>query len=184
MRNLVGILIVIVLVVVGVGVVRPHTVRLMHEAWEPVMTEQIEVPLDKQASVELNQTGDYVVFLEGPAGDALWDTAAGEWLQLVDWQTHHPLRTTRQGVDYSFELDGKRSQSLSRVTVAQAGTYEASLGDTALSDLHARGFQLTVSPAKLVVEHSRQATTWMIGGIAVGILMGIFGLGVLTSRQA
>jgi hypothetical protein len=184
MRNPVGLLTAIALVVVGVGVVRPHTIRLIHESWEPVVKEQLEVPLNEQASVEVSQLGDYVVFLEGPAGDPLWITAAETWVQMLDWRTHQPLGATRHGVDFSYELDGRRAQSISRVTVLQAGFYEPSLSNTDSIDLHARGFKLTMSPAKLVVEQSRRAGSLKVGGIAVGIVMGIIALSMLARRQS
>ncbi len=184
MRNIIGILVAIVLVVVGLGVVRPHTARLIDESWEPVVQGRLELPLADRASVEVSRPGDYVVFIEGPAGDPLWSTVADTWIQLLDWQTGRPLNATRQGVDYSYEVDGRRAQSLSRVGVLRAGIHELSLGRMDSTDFQSRGFQVALSPATLVIEQSRRATSLLVGGIVVGILMAVVALSMLTKRQS
>jgi hypothetical protein len=184
MRNLIGILVAIGLAAAGVGVVRPHTIRLIDEAWEPVVEGRLELPLTERAPVELSQLGDYLVFLEGPASDPLWSTAGGLWIQLLDRQSGRPLDASRHGADFSYELDGRRAQALSRVAVSRTGTHELSLGSAGSTEFHTRGFQLTLSPASLVVEQSRRATSWLVAGIAAGIVMGIFALSMLSTRES
>ena len=183
MRKLIGILIAIALVLVGVGVVRPHTLRLMHESWEPVVQQRVQVSLGGQDWFELTQLGDYVVFLEGPPKDPLWESGNLPWVQILNGQTHQPVPGNREGVDFAYEFDGKRARSIARVSISQAGDYEASFGSAEVVGLRDRGFVLTLCPAKLVVEQSRKSTTWMIGGIALGIVMGIFGLSSLMGSS-
>ena len=182
MRNPLGILVAIALVFVGVGVVRPHTVRLIDESWETVVRERLEASLADRASIEVERLGDYVVFLEGPASDSLWATAGDTWVQLLDWQTRLPLQATKHGVDYSYELDGRRAVGLSQVTVSRSGIYEISFGRIDPSDLHARGFKLALSPRQQVIEQSRRATSMLVGGIAVGIVMCIIALTMLARK--
>jgi hypothetical protein len=182
MRNPIGILVAIALVVVGVGVVRPHTIRLIDESWQPVAQERIEVPLTEGASVELNQLGTYILFLEGPAADPLWSAAGDTWVQLLDWQTRLPLDARRHGVDVSYELDGRRALGLSQFTVSRSGVYDLTFGRTNIADLDSRGFKVALSPAEQVTEQSRKATTFLVGGIAAGVLMGIIALSMLAKK--
>jgi hypothetical protein len=180
MRNLSGILVAIVLVLVGIGVVRPQTKRLIGEAWAPVLAERIEFSLSGDEPVELPQTGDYVIFIEGPAEHPLWESAEGQWLQLVDWQSGRPLAGGKHGADFAYEHDGKRVQSLSRITVPRTGKYEVNVGRNATIELKAAGFQAVLSPAKLVTDQSRMATTWFVAGCAAGLFLGVIALAMLT----
>jgi hypothetical protein len=182
MRNPIGILVAIALVFLGVGVVKPHTTRLIDEAWQPVAETRLEVPMTEGASVELNELGSYIIFLEGPAADPLWATAGDTWIQLLDYQTRLPLGATRHGVDVSYELDGRRAVGISQVTVSRSGVYDLSFGRTNAADLDSRGFKVALSPAEQVTGQSRRATAFLVGGITVAVLMAIVALSMLAKQ--
>ena len=59
--------------------------------------------------------------------------------------------------------------------------YEADFSGSDPLELHTRGFALALSPATLVVEQSRRATTWWIAKIAGFVLLALVGLVMLSS---
>jgi len=184
MRNLFGILVTLILAFVGVGIVRPQTLQKIDEAWEPVAHDRIEVKLEDGASIELNDLGDYVLWMEGPASDAQWDSAAQTYVQLIDSSTRLPIASSRVGIDFEYERGDRRAVALSRVSVLRSGFYDLSFGRVDPDALGARGFKLALNSAQQVTDQSRQATWCMIGGIAVGVVMGIVALWMLSRKPA
>jgi hypothetical protein len=183
MRNLTGILIAVVLVVLGLGVVRPRTARYIDEAWEPVVQARIEAPLTGGNLIELSTPGEYLIFIDGPADNPLWDSATEQWIQLLDAGHGRPMPGGAHGADFSYEHDGRRAVSLARVS-ALPGDYELEVREGASAELHAAGFRVLVSPADLVTKQSRQATIGLAVGCAAGVLMGIIALSMLLRRPA
>ena len=184
MRQILSILSALALVFAGVGVVRPQTIRLVESSWDPVVKEQLRIRLVAREPIALHSAGDYIVFLEGPAGDPLWKQSGDLWVELIDDLTRKPIPATRQGVDYAFDRDGRHSKALTKVVVKTAGVFELGLGRTDPRELVSHGFNVAVSPAKVVDEQSWEARLWLIGGIAVGVVMGIVALSILTKRHA
>ncbi len=182
MRSILHIFFAILLVAAAVGVVRPHSVRLAGEAWEPVVRGQ-RVPATSGETVELKQSGSYIVFLDGPSNDAMGDRQDLAWVELVDRQSNQPLPATSQGVDYSYEFEGRSGRALARVTTRSAGVMELNVSRSDSDDLAARGFQVVVSASSVVGSQSGKATAWIVGGIAVCVIMGIFALCLVTSRS-
>jgi len=182
MRNVLHILFAIILVAAGIGIVRPHTMRLVRESWEAVARDQRKTLLISHELVELDQPGDYVVFLEGPSGDSLWDQSDETWIQLFDCQTQRPLPMTSQGLDYAYDLDERHAQALAKVSVPGAGTYELDLGSMDSDDFVSREYRIALSPVKVVDRQSWRARLWLAAGIATGTLMGIVAIAMLAKR--
>jgi hypothetical protein len=183
MRRLLGILFAIGLVFAGVGFVRPQVIERSKAAWEPVVRSLQVMPFEEGESVELGTPGEYIVFLEGPVGDPGWASAAGIGVQLIERQSRQPLTSARQNLKYAFDHGGRHYQAIERVPVKNPGTYDLSLGGAARSGLDKNGFEVAVSPVKLVDSQAWKSKLWLAGGIAAGIVMGIVALSLLSTPR-
>lgn len=183
MRRLLGFLFAIGLVFAGLGVVRPQAISHSKAAWEPVVQSLGVMPFEEGATVELSATGEYIVFLEGPAGNPGWTSAAGIGVQLIEQVSKQPLTSARQNLSYAFDHAGRHHQAIERVPVKSTGKYDLSLGGAARSDLGKQGFRIVVAPVKLVDAANWRSRLWLAGGIAAGVIMGIVALSLISSPR-
>lgn len=183
MRRLLGLLFAIGLVLAGLGVVRPQVIKRSKAAWDPVVRSLLVMPFEEDAEIEISAPGEYIVFLEGPVGDPAWAGAAGMGVQLFERQSHQPLTSSRQNLDYSFDHGGRHHQAIERVPVKNPGTYTLSLGGMTRGDYKKQGFKVVVSPVKLVDSQTWKSRLWLGGGVAAGVLMGIVALSFLFSPR-
>lgn len=151
----------VALVVLGVAVVRPYTDERSAEAWQPVVGSLQRVAPKTGKRVDLAAPGDYLVFLEGPASDPLWESSnlEGVWVELVDDQSGQPLRANPE-VDYEFATAETRVHALSRVRITRADTYRLEVSG---NDVDARGFTVAVHPREPVEEQAGLASNWRLG---------------------
>jgi hypothetical protein len=133
--------------------------------------------------LELKEPGDYIVFLEGAPDDPMWRQTGTTWVQLIDDLTRQPLSSTSQGIDYSFDHDGRHAQSVCKVSAQRAGFLELALSRSDGGELSERGIKVSLAKATLVDSQSWRASGVLVGGIVAGVLIGIVSLGLLTAGR-
>jgi hypothetical protein len=183
MRRLLGILASLVLVLAGLGVVRPQVVGRSRSAWEPVARSEPVVPYHEGETVEIAKTGEYVVFLEGPAQDEAWSRPGSHGVQILERRTMRPLATSEQGIDYAYASGDRRGEAIERVAIANPGTFELGLGRAASAHLDQRGFAVRFCPLRVVDRQAWKSRLWLVGGITAGALMAVLALSLLSPAR-
>jgi len=183
MRRLLSILFALALVFAGLGVVRPQVIQRSRAAWAPVGQSPLVLAFEEGTTIEITQTGEYVAFVEGPAGDTGWSSLSELAFQLTERQTRRPLPPSRRELAFSYDLDGRHAQAVDALAIANTGTYELGLGRAAHRGLDARGFEIFLCPLKVVDAQAWKSRLWLIGGIAAGVLMGLVALSMLSQPR-
>ena len=155
-----SILVALILIGSGVAFVRPYFADRVEEAWAVVSGSMQRVTPSSDESVYL-EAGAHLVFLDGPADDALWasPTLEGAWVELLDPSGNRPL-PQEVDVDYEYEVNGRRGRALARTRVRYADSYSLRLTGP---ELQQRGFSVGIHEQEPVKEQSRVATKWRLG---------------------
>ena len=179
----VNVIVSLALVGAAVGVVKPQSERLAETAWNPVVQSLQAVQLRDQEEFDLTQTGEYVVFVEGPAAHPLAENASGSYVDLFDTRTGLPIPASEKNLDhYGFERDGKRAHPIAQVRVQTAGRFRLHFGARDVTDLHGAGFTLAIGRAQLVDRQSLKSRGFRYGGLGLAGLLVLIGLGTLFSK--
>jgi len=171
-----SILVSLILIGAGVGFVRPYFERRIDESWASVCGTMQRVPPKSGEWVDLEE-GDHLVFLDGPAGDELWNAPKYEGA-MVDVLDHggRPLKQ-RTDVDYTYDVNGRRGEALVRVKVRYPDSYSLRVTGPELAE---RDFVVALHELDPVQEQRRNAAKWRFGlwgalggiGLCVLVLLG------------
>jgi hypothetical protein len=177
-------LVAIALLFVGIGVVRPHSARLADEAWDAVLENSQDLPMVPDERIELTESGEYVVFVDGPSGHPLWEQAENVYPDLYDLRGNRPIPATTDGIDtYTYERTGRRGDALIKARVQTPGTFKLHLGNTAWKELTAAGFSLAVCRAKLVNEQSLKSRGLRYAGFGLVGVLGLIAFAMFTNKR-
>lgn len=181
--RLVNTVIALALLFVGIGVVRPKAEELSQAAWDPVAASSQKVRIAEHEEFDLTESGEYVLFVDGPADSFRWDEARRTYVDVFDVRTNRPIPASADDAEYAYERNGRRSEGLMLVRVQTPGTYRLHLGPTDPRNTVEAGFNLSIARAKLVDDQSLKSKGMRYGGFGVIGLLGIIALSMLNKKS-
>lgn len=180
--RLVNTLIALALLFVGIGVVRPQAEKLSQEAWDPVAASSQKVRIAEYEEFDLTESGEYVVFVDGPADSFRWDEAKRTYVDVFDIRTNRPIPSAANETEYVYERNERRSEGLLQVRVQTPGTFRLHLGPTDPRNMVEAGFNLSIARAKLVDDQSLKSKGLRYGGFGLIGLLGLIAFSMLTKK--